>query len=52
MDVQHLKPVHRTISTGDLFSSRTFRVLFAASMVLAVVVARITYWACSLLLGS
>lgn len=45
MDVQHLHPIPRSVVMSNLFASLTFRVLFAVSVLVGLVLVPITYWA-------
>lgn len=45
MDPMHLKPIGREALLANLFASPTFRVLFFVSMILALVLGPVTYWA-------
>lgn len=45
MDVHHLKPIPQFIVFSNLFTSVAFRVMFSVSVLLAVILAPITYWA-------
>lgn len=44
MDPLHLKPISTDMLLANLFGSLTFRILFAVSMLLAVVLLPVTYW--------
>lgn len=45
MDTMHLKPIGNETLLANLFSSATFRILFAASLLFATLLVPVTYWA-------